>query len=241
MNDNKAGIIKAIDLGLDKPEPHDKEAERTILASAVVFPMTFQYFTSLSPYDFYIPIHQQMFQSLCELKKNNVPTAEKHVSVYMKNKYYPGDMDLNAANLIDSCLLSLRDKATSDMDSLKDAVARVESKARCRRLIATCTEIIQMIYSNEDAETAKADLYRFLGREPGEIVVSCLKTFEMKLIDCCGANLGRSIAITAANTFADFILDDMKKLGMSLGATEDMSAREMNNLFKLIEPVEEEK
>lgn len=133
---------------LTRTPPHDLDAERAVLGSALVFgDGAMSLAVGLRPYDFFDPSCREAWAGLLELEKrganaNPIALADELKSRGMASRFQP-----SAHEWLMGCA-----NAASVLDILPHHLGLVRAKATLRGLIELATHIQAMAYGGEDAE-----------------------------------------------------------------------------------------
>lgn len=137
---------------MGKVPPHNLEAEQNLLGSMMLSKESvINAISILTPGDFYKQSHEVIFESILDLFNANDPVDQVSVMdrLVSKSKLHEcGGLEY---------LMELTDKGILTQNTLHYAKIILESANR-RRIIKSCTEGVQMAYSNEDSELVKLNV-----------------------------------------------------------------------------------
>lgn len=135
-----------------KVPPNNLEAEQNLLGSMMLSKESvINAISILGPGDFYKQSHEVIFESILDLFNANDPVDQVSVMDKLISK-----SKLNECGGLEY-LMELTDKGVLTQNTLHHAKIILESANR-RRIIKSCTDGLQMAYSNEDSEKVKLNV-----------------------------------------------------------------------------------
>jgi replicative DNA helicase len=121
--------------------PHNLEAERSALGGVLVKPSAFdEMATTITPDDFLLPAHREIFESMLALDKRRQPIDVISLGDELKNRGSLGRLENGQAYLIELA------NTVPSAENIAHYARLVQEKATLRRLIAACAEIQSRAY-----------------------------------------------------------------------------------------------
>ena len=121
--------------------PHNIEAERSALGGVLVKPSAFdEMATTITPDDFLLPAHREIFESMLALDKRRQPIDVISLGDELKNRGSLGRLENGQAYLIELA------NTVPSAENIAHYARLVQEKATLRRLIAACAEIQSRAY-----------------------------------------------------------------------------------------------
>ena len=121
--------------------PHNLEAERSALGGVLVKPLAFdEMATTITPDDFLLPAHREIFESMLALDKRRQPIDVISLGDELKNRGSLGRLENGQAYLIELA------NTVPSAENIAHYARLVQEKATLRRLIAACAEIQSRAY-----------------------------------------------------------------------------------------------